>query len=136
MSDRTDLVDVLARLSFLVQGTLSDLAAEHGLSLAQVRLGGILRDHEPTMNELGQHLGLDKSSVSGLVDRAERRGLVVRRPSTSDRRVVHVIITAEGRALAEQVGAAFADQVETLTANLTATDRRALVRAAGRILIT
>lgn len=134
MSDRTDLVDALAQLSFLVQGTLADLAAEHGLSLAQVRLGGILRDHEPTMNELGRHLGLDKSSVSGLVDRAERRGLVARRPSSSDRRVVHVCITTEGRALADQVGAAFADRMESLTSDLTATDRRALIRASGRIL--
>jgi DNA-binding MarR family transcriptional regulator len=38
------------------------------------------------MNELGRLLGLDKSSVSGLVDRAQRRGLVARTVSAIYRR--------------------------------------------------
>ena len=45
-------MDGLAQLSFLIQGTLERRAAEHDLSLAQVRLLGVLRDRTPTMNEL------------------------------------------------------------------------------------
>ena len=47
----------------------------------------MLRDRTPAMNELARLLGLDKSSISGLVDRAERRGLVIRIPSAEDKRV-------------------------------------------------
>jgi hypothetical protein len=65
-------------------------AAEHDLSIIQTRLLGVPRDRKPTMNELAWFLGLDKSSVTGLVDRAERRGLVARVPSTTDRRAVLV----------------------------------------------
>jgi DNA-binding MarR family transcriptional regulator len=43
------------------------------LSIPATRLLGVLRDREPTMLELAQLLELDKSSVTGLVDRAERR---------------------------------------------------------------
>src|SRR3954462_10769404 len=71
-------VDVLVQLSFLVQGVLGRIAAEHDLSLTQVRLLGILRDRRPGMLELARHLGLDKSSMTGLVARAEKRGLVRR----------------------------------------------------------
>src|ERR1700727_71995 len=78
--------DGLAQLSFVVQGMLEHRAAEHGLSIIQARLLGVLRDRTPTMNDLARLLGLDKSSVTGLVDRAERRGLVMRVPSTTDRR--------------------------------------------------
>ena len=67
-------VEGLAQLSFLVLGTLERRAAEHDVSIAQTRLLGVLRDRRPTMQELAKLLGLDKSSVSGLVDRAERRG--------------------------------------------------------------
>ena len=62
-------------------GTLGRRAGEHGLSVIQTRLLGVLRDRTPSMNELSQLLELDKSSVTGLVDRAEQRGLVTRVPS-------------------------------------------------------
>jgi DNA-binding MarR family transcriptional regulator len=90
-------VDGLAQLSFLIQALLERQAAEHDLSIIQTRLLGVLRDRKPTMNELARFLGLDKSSVTGLVDRAERRGLVVRVPSATDRRSVLVSLTDKGR---------------------------------------
>ena len=133
-SPNDDLVDALVQLSFLVQGTLAELAAEHGMSVAQARLLGVLRDREPTMNELGRHLGLDKSSVSGLVDRAERRGLVARTASATDRRVVQVSITPAGLELVTTAAAVFADRLGGLTADVSDSDRRALVRATRRIL--
>src|ERR1700728_2569110 len=82
------IVDALALLSFLVQGTLSKHAATHDLSMIQTRLLGVLRDREPTMQELSRLLELDKSSVTGLIDRAEKRGLVQRTPSIEDRRAI------------------------------------------------
>jgi DNA-binding MarR family transcriptional regulator len=133
-TDELDLVDALAQLSFLVQGVVSEIAAEHGLSVVQVRLLGVLRDREPTMNELGRHLGLDKSSVSGLVDRAERRGLVRRAVNQADRRVVLVTITPTGRELAATGASAFAARMVSVTAAVSDSDRRALVRATRRIL--
>src|SRR6201986_2958589 len=92
-------VDGLAQLSFVIQGMLERRAAEHDLSLIQTRLLGVLRDRRPTMNELATVLGLDKSSVSGLIDRAQRRGLVERLPSASDRRVTLVALTDTARAM-------------------------------------
>src|SRR5579871_2867941 len=88
-----DPVDGLAQLAFLVTGLIEGRAAEHDLSLTATRLLGVLRDREPTMNELARLLQLDKSSVTGLVDRAERRGLVTRRPSARDRRSMTVTLT-------------------------------------------
>ena len=90
--ERVDLgvVDALAQLSFVVQGALGEIATAHDLSIIQTRLLGVLRDRTPGMNELARFLGLDKSSVTGLVDRAERRGLVRRRPSSADGRGIGV----------------------------------------------
>ncbi len=128
------LVDALAQLSFLVQNALAEIAGEHDLSLTQTRLLGILRDREPTMNELGRHLGLDKSSITGLVDRAQRRGLVTRTPSTVDRRSFQVSITDAGREIVAQVGTRFAQRIEGCTASLTEADRKRLSRLATRLV--
>ena len=92
-------VDGLAQLSFIVHRMLELRAAEHDLSIIQTRLLGVLRDRTPTMNELGKLLGLDKSSTSGLVERAERRGLVARAPSPADGRAVLVSLTDAGRSI-------------------------------------
>jgi DNA-binding MarR family transcriptional regulator len=128
------LVDGLAQLSFLVQSALAEIAGQYDLSVVQTRMLGILRDREPTMNQLGHHLGLDKSSITGLVDRAQRRGLVTRTPSTVDRRSFQVSITDAGRQLTEQVAARFAERIENCVAPLPATDRKRLSRMATRIV--
>src|SRR3984885_5325366 len=104
-------VDGLAQLSFLITGMLERRAAEHDLSIAATRLLGVLRDREPTMNELARLLDLDKSSVTGLGDRAERRGLAGRPPSPADRRAVLVRLTDEGRSLVSAAATLFAADV-------------------------
>jgi DNA-binding MarR family transcriptional regulator len=132
---RIGLVDGLAQLSFLVHNALAEVAGRHDLSIIQTRLLGVLRDREPTMNALGRHLGLDKSSISGLVDRAQRRGLVTRTVSAIDRRAFQVSITDAGRQLAGQVAASFAERIETLAAGLGDTDRQLLSRLATQIVV-
>ncbi|XUL93063.1 MarR family winged helix-turn-helix transcriptional regulator [Streptomyces galilaeus] len=117
-----------------MQNALAEIAGEYDLSITQTRLLGILRDREPTMNQLGHHLGLDKSSVTGLVDRAQRRGLVTRTPSTVDRRSFQVSITDAGRQLAQQVAARFAERIEKCVEPLPEADRKRLSRMATRIV--
>ncbi|MFE4968968.1 MarR family winged helix-turn-helix transcriptional regulator [Streptomyces sp. NPDC056660] len=128
------LVDALAQLSFLVQNGLAEIAGQYDLSITQTRLLGILRDREPTMNQLGRHLGLDKSSITGLVDRAQRRGLVTRTVSAVDRRSYQVSITDAGHQLVEQVAAQFAEQIERCVEPLPEADRKRLSRIASRIV--
>lgn len=128
-------VDGLAQLSFLVQNSLARHATEHSLSLVQTRLLGILRDREPTMNELARLLELDKSSVTGLIDRAERRGLVERIASLADRRAVLVRLTDEGRSLVAQVSTLFELDVSRMLECLPVSDRDALSRLVSRALV-
>jgi len=130
-----DLVDALFQLSFLLQARLSRIAAEHDLSVVQVRLLGILRDREPGMLELARYLGLEKSSLSGLVDRAEERGLVERIPSADDRRATTIRVTAQGRKLTRVIADAAAAQVGVLIEALPDADRKRLAALAGRVVL-
>jgi NAD(P)H-dependent FMN reductase/DNA-binding MarR family transcriptional regulator len=130
------IVDGLVQTSFTVHSILSEVAAEHRVSLVQARLLGILRDREPRMAQLAHVLGLTKSSATGLIDRAERRGLVRRTTiPVGDERAVHVALTERGRelidGLAERVGRRLAALVEELTD----TDRRRLSRLLTQLVI-
>lgn len=55
------------------------------------------------MGDLAAALGLGAPAVSGLVDRMEEAGLVVRKKEAHDARAARIFLTPEGRALAAQV---------------------------------
>ena len=129
-----NLVDALFQLSFMLQGRLARIAAGHELSLIQVRLLGILRDREPTMLDLAAYLELEKSSLSGLVDRAEARGLVERVPSRDDRRATTVRMTTLGHQLSRVVAETIGPDVEALLAVLPEKDRARLGALVARVV--
>jgi DNA-binding MarR family transcriptional regulator len=129
------LVDALAQLAFAVQGALGRNASEYDLSIVQARLLGILRDRSPTINELARFLQLDKSSVTGLIDRAQERGLVARSTSSLDRRSVQVTITVAGQQLVNRATAAFEAELAVLVADLDPTQLNRLSAIASHIVV-
>jgi DNA-binding MarR family transcriptional regulator len=130
-----NLTDALVQSSFLVQGMLRRVATRHDLSVVQMRLLGILRDREPGVLVLARHLELDKSSVTGLVDRAEGRGLVERVADPDDGRAVRIRLTRKGRALAAAGAAEVAEELATVTADMSETERRRLAALLSGIAV-
>jgi DNA-binding MarR family transcriptional regulator len=128
------LIDALARTSFAVMGVLNRIGAEHDLSLTQLRVLAILRDRRGKMSDLADYLGLDKSTISGLVDRAEKRGLLQRAPNPRDGRAVDVFLSAEGARLAEIGAIQTAEALSPMIGQLTNTEARRLTALLERIL--
>ena len=52
-----------------------------------------------TTHALADALGVGATTITGIVDRLERRGLTERRPDPADRRVRRIVLTDEGRRL-------------------------------------
>ena len=129
-----DPVDAVVQLSFAVQGLLGEIAAEHELSITQLRLLAILRDREPAMLDLARHLNLEKSSVTGLIDRAQRRGLVERATAPHDGRAIHVRLTADGRRLTEEIAGQANETLSRLLDALPARDRARLSTLAATVV--
>lgn len=128
-------VDGLAQLSFLVQDALSSRASKYGLSLSLARLLGVLRDRTPSVNELAALLELDKSSVSGLLTRAEARDLVERVPSPDDGRVVVVRLTKRGRSQVRKVASEFEADAISFLSLLSYKDASALASLISRLVV-
>ena len=66
----------------------------------------VLATGERTVGELGDELGLDSGTLSPLLRRLERRGLVARRRDETDERVVRASLTGEGASVHAEVIAA------------------------------
>lgn len=128
------LTDSLVQTSFVVTAALSKIGAESNLSLTQLRVLAILRDRRLGMSALADRLGLERSTMSGLVERAEQRGLLERAPSNTDRRAVDVYLTPDGAELAERLYAVMRSRVSTLVGVLSAAEQLRLNRLLERLL--
>ncbi len=126
MTEKDDVLDGLVQTSFTVMALLSQVAAAHDMSLTQLRVLAILRDREPKLTELAAYLGLERSSVSGLVDRAVRRGLVSRVASADDGRAVRLGLTEEGHREAARGTAEIATLMAPMMGALTPAEQNRL----------
>jgi len=86
------------------------------------------------MTELGRLLHLEKSSLTGLVDRVERRGLVARTRDPSDRRASQVALTGQGARLAAQSHGDVTARLEALARGLAPAERKRLASAIAQLL--
>ena len=84
-------------------------AAQEGLTTQHYQAMLILRgwpEGQPTsINDLAQQLLIKHNSAVGLVDRLTNRGLVVREPSTVDRRKVELRLSSRGRQVLAKLAA-------------------------------
>ena len=112
----------------------------HGLEtwefdvLAALRRAG--RPYRLSPGRLTAETMVTSGTMTNRVDRLEARGYVRRRPSATDRRSVHVELTASGQ---EVVDAAMADLLHReaeLLAELPAQDQAALADALRRLMIS
>ncbi|MCA0242858.1 MAG: MarR family transcriptional regulator [Proteobacteria bacterium] len=130
------LVDALAPTAFVTMAVLNRIGAENDLSLTLIRVLGILFDRRPRMAELADYLGLEKQTMSGLIARAEKRGLVARAPNADDGRATDVFLTSEGARLVKRLRAQTQQALAPLTAHLDAADQRQLLGLLQRMLET
>src|SRR5919197_5430965 len=104
-SDGRELWSLLVELGVAhVRAHFQRVIAELNLSPPQAYALRQLAPERPLpMRDLADSLACDASNVTGIVDRLERRGLVARQVSSSDRRVKTLVVTAEGVALRERL---------------------------------
>jgi len=128
------LADVLVPTAFATMAVLNKIGAENDLSLTLIRVLGILWDRRPRMTELADYLGLEKQTMSGLIARAEKKGLVMRAPNAEDGRATDVFLTSEGAKLVKRLHVQTQQALVPLTEQLSASDQQQLHELLQRML--
>jgi DNA-binding MarR family transcriptional regulator len=85
------------------------------------------------LTDLSERLLIRPPSVTGVVDRLERAGLVSRDGSPTDLRVKQVALTSRGRQLVERVLRVHSAQIEAVMGGLTAAEQAELNRLLSRL---
>ena len=111
-----------------------DLARRHGLTGPQVTALKLLEGVGTlSLSQLGTRMSAKSSTITGIVDRMERDGLVRRRRSEHDRRVVHLEPTERGSAIAAAVPVTAMQIFGGALRSLSDGDRKELTRILGTL---
>jgi MarR family transcriptional regulator, organic hydroperoxide resistance regulator len=128
--DRPDLTWLLHRAAQHMRAGLDEAARAHGLTAARdwIVLSALAAGPRQTQLALAQSLGLDKTTMTSLLDRMESRGLITRVTDRHDRRARIPELTAAGRGVQADVASA-RDRVESGLLSAFTVDEQAQLRS-------
>jgi DNA-binding MarR family transcriptional regulator len=110
------------------------LLAEHGVTepqLLALREAG--RMGRPAVTELARAIHLSQGTVTGIIDRLERRGLMARTRDGRDRRAVHVTVTDAGRQMLNTAPPILKKRLDAELAKLKDWERTGMLSALQRV---
>jgi len=124
----TDLTWLLHRAAQRMRGALDEVARAHGLAGVRdwIVLSALIADPHRTQLALAQALGLDKTTLTSLLDRLEAGGLVIRSLDPRDRRARIPELTDSGRLVQAEVTGARDRAEAELLGTFTAEEQRLL----------
>lgn len=125
------LLDPLFSLKHVFFGSFDSSSLGHGLNKTQEHVLMIVWHHDnPPMCFLSREAGLEKGSLTTVVDSLEALGLVLRERDEGDRRSFIIKTTPAGSRLAERINALFRDHLDNLFGQLTQEERLEFERSA------
>lgn len=96
----------LLRVSYELETELADALRRYDVTRPQYNVLRILRgagERGLASGDIGARMVTHDSDITRLIDRMESRGLVKRERSAEDRRVVTVVLSAQGRSLVDSL---------------------------------
>ena len=116
------MVLALQRATHHTLHALSAALSDLNLSAAEINaLANLGEDGTLSVRQLSERAGTRASTLTGLLDRLENRGLLVREVDPADRRSFRLPLTDQGREVAARARAAIADLERTALSRLDAT---------------
>jgi len=110
------------------------MAREVGLTGPQLTVIKLLESFDNlSLSSLSERIRAQNSTVTGIIDRMEREGLVRRERSTTDRRVVHIRLSEKGQKLARQIQVEPMEIFRGALLGLSAADLRDLLRIMNKL---
>ncbi len=135
LDEPENLGDLLKKLVHLMAVEFDRRLRGHHITLSQWGVLKQLWEREGRSQvELQERLSLEGATVTGLLQRMSRAGLVERRPDPTDKRVQRVFLTEHGRALEPLVRQIAAEVNARALSGFTADEQVFLMRLLTRAL--
>ena len=129
------ILRALRRIMHFVDTYSKKLAVDYHITGPQlICLYSIVREGPLTLSDLGRRVSLSMSTVNGIVDRLEYKGLVVRERKDRDRRKVLITATDTGRKLTAEAPLPLQDRLAQAITRLPEKEQISIVRSFERVV--
>jgi len=99
----SEIMQSLRRIFKAIHNYSFEISDKFGITGPQLwALKTISKNESLPLGELSQKMYLRPSTITGLVDRLEKKGYVLRDRDQKDRRVVKIVLTSKGKGLAKR----------------------------------
>ncbi len=104
--DTTEILIKIRKIVRSVDIESKKIQKEYGVSIPQVLCLNFLHqspNYQSTQGEIRKFLNLNSSTVSGIINRLEKKGFLARLPKSGDKRVVNIALTSAGDELLNSI---------------------------------
>ncbi|HBV89341.1 MarR family winged helix-turn-helix transcriptional regulator [Desulfosporosinus sp.] len=123
LNQSAKVANLFREVMMLFRSSMSKVFENSGITPPQGMVLGILsKDRKLKISELSTKLSLSNSTVSGIIDRLEKQGMVERVRSDTDRRVVYVRISPEFKEMHQCFHSKFEQNIEHVMSKGTSED--------------
>jgi len=114
--DTTEILIKIRKIVRSINLESKKIQKEYGVSIPQVLCLSYLRSspgYRSTQGEIKKFLNLNSSTVSGIIDRLEKKGYLARLPRSGDKRVVNIVLTTSGDKLLKNIPSLLHEQLSS-----------------------
>ena len=118
-----EIVTTIFKFMALIRGKKTDSSASE-LTLAQLHCVIAINDTSPSMAEIANELELSMPTITVTIDKLVKLNYVVRKTDPSDRRVVRVALTTQGKKITQKMRDQKAEIIKSAISKLSVSDRK------------
>lgn len=94
----------------------------------------LYRQNEVNMTRIAEYIGVPLNTVTGIVTRMERKGIVIRERSPEDKRIVTIRMSTEGKALIQNIIKEFLHYGQLVMNSISADELQTLFRIVDKCM--
>ncbi|MFJ5716785.1 MarR family winged helix-turn-helix transcriptional regulator [Neobacillus sp. NPDC093127] len=108
--------------------------AKNKLSITEFSVLEVLyQKGKQTIQKIGNCILISSGSMTYVIDKLEQRGLISRNACPEDRRVIHVILTDDGKQLMEEIMPKYHELVDSMFDSLNSNEAETLVHLLKKV---
>jgi len=119
--DYTNILIKIRRIIRSINLESKKIQKEYGISIPQILCLNYLlscKDYISTHNDIKNILILNSSTVTGIINRLEKKGFLARLPKSGDKRISKIALTLTGKKLISQIPPLLHEQLSKKLINL------------------
>lgn len=129
---------LLSRTTWAMNNFVNRLLKEKGLNDISVAFFAVLQalweEDGLSISDLGERVCLEKSTMTSLIDRMEKAGLLKRADHPTDRRAYQIYLTPRGKMIQEKIDHVASQAYQSLTKGITAKELQISIEVCRQII--